>query len=272
MWQRLCYHARHYYMARYKAKQQAMREVWEIVDKFRAAPVAEHLKRLSDAYALEGEWVTEDPKSLLQKCQLNGENFYVKRYRKSGKYLRKYFGRSRVRAEWENLLAFKAWGIPTPELVAYGEQHEGLVFQRGVLVTKELAGARDLETFYNENANLFCDPVWFGKLVEKLADYVRRLHQHAFAHNDLDWRNILLVNHNNDPELYFFDSPAGRFWRLKPMLEYRVVKDLAHLDKIARQVLTRRQRLLFYRLYSQSAKLTSKDKKRIRKILAYYDR
>jgi tRNA A-37 threonylcarbamoyl transferase component Bud32 len=93
------------------------------------------------------------------------------------------------------------------------------------------------------------------------------MHAHGFAHNDLKWRNLLV---NPAGELFFIDCPTGSFW-WGPLLDYRVIKDLACLDKVASQVLSRSQRLRFYLLYSQHVRLDAADRVRIRRILKFFE-
>ena len=53
-------------------------------------------------------------------------------------------------------------------------------------------------------------------------------------------------------------------------LQYRIVKDLACLDKVAKYNLTRTQRLRFYLDYAQQNRLSTMDKQRIRRILGFF--
>lgn len=94
------------------------------------------------------------------------------------------------------------------------------------------------------------------------------MHQHNFAHNDWKWRNILVVETDDGPRIYMIDCPAGMTW-WGPFFEYRRIKDLACLDKIGRYTLSRSQRLRFYLDYVQRDRLNHRDKKVIRKILAF---
>lgn len=253
-----------------------MSVIWNIADSIRATPIAAALSGLDACFALRGKRITTDLRSYVSFHQLDGHAVYLKRYTASGKYLRKFLGRSRVRAEWENLLLFRSWGIPTPELLAYGEEKRNGKFIRGALATAAIAGAADLEKLAAENSPLLFDRVCFRQIAAQVARYTRAMHEHGFAHNDLDWRNILVTTStaagtHADPVVYFFDCPGGRFW-IWPFLEYRVMKDLAHLDKIARHCLPLRWRLWFYRQYTGRRKLTAADKRRLRKIATYYDR
>ena len=79
----------------------------------------------------------------------------------------------------------------------------------------------------------------------------------------------LLVDEADTPRLYLIDCPSGEFW-WGPFLRYRIVKDLACLDKVAKYHLSRTQRLRFYLDYAQKTRLDASDKKRLRHILRFF--
>ena len=103
----------------------------------------------------------------------------------------------------------------------------------------------------------------------QVAEVTRLLHQNSFAHNDLKWRNIMIDVKAEFPQIYLIDCPSGMKWPW-PFLSYRIIKDLACLDKRAKYELSNKQRLAFYKDYAQCQKLTVKDKIRIRKILQFF--
>jgi RIO-like serine/threonine protein kinase len=93
------------------------------------------------------------------------------------------------------------------------------------------------------------------------------MHAHGFVHNDLKWRNLLV---DTAGKLYFIDCPSGGFWR-GPFLRYRIVKDLACLDKMAKYHLSRTDRLRFYLDYAGKRRLADEDKKIVRKIVRFFE-
>lgn len=221
---------------------------------------------LARVFLLEGERLTQDPLSEVIRVERNGVRYYVKRYTGAGKGLRRFIGRPRVKAEWENLMLFRRWGIPTAPIVAYGMERRGCVFLRGALITRELEETLDLAMIVATKDTRLQDPRWVQEISVQLARSTRTMHDHNFAHNDLKWRNLLV-----DPQrrLYLIDCPTGAFWR-GPFLQRRIVKDLACLDKVAKYRLSRTQRLRFYLQYCQKKRLTEHDKARIRQILGYF--
>jgi hypothetical protein len=193
--------------------------------------------------------------------------FYVKMYDFSSKGLRGWLGRSKVRTEWENLALFRSLGIATHDVVAYGETRKRGRVRSGALVTAEVPSAVDLSALAMRQHPLFLDAAWRRAVLQRVADYARRLHQAGFIHNDLNWRNIL-VTLESPPEVYFIDCPSGRWWPL-PLRERGITKDLAFLDKLGRQYLSRADRLRFYCYYREISRLQPKDKRRIQRILDY---
>lgn len=99
------------------------------------APGYEHLAAdfgsLDAVFAIQGERLTRDPLSEVVRIERDGVNYYVKRYTGAGKHMRRYLGRPRIKAEWQNLKQFAKWGIPTAEVVAWGLERKGLAFGRG---------------------------------------------------------------------------------------------------------------------------------------------
>ncbi len=248
---------------------------WNIESSVRGTPIEDALATLDKCFALRGKRITTDLRSYVSLHVINEQQIYLKRYIASGKYLRKFVGRSRVRAEWENLQLFRSWGIATPDILAYGEEKESGRFLRGALATAGLKNAWDLEKLANKKSQLLFNRKNFRHIAQQVARYTRTMHDKGFAHNDLDWRNILITvpydddNQSSAAQVYFFDCPGGRFW-VWPFLEYRIMKDLAHLDKIARNCLPLRWRLWFYQQYTGRNKLTAADRRRLRSVIAYY--
>lgn len=222
---------------------------------------------LQAVFELQGRRLTKDPLSEVILIERDGVRYYVKRYWGAGKGLRRYIGRPRVKAEWQNLRHFARWGIPTAPIVAYGLERRGGAFVRGALITRELEHTRDLAMLARENDPRLRDAAWVDDISRQLAQHTRTLHDHHFTHNDLKWRNLLV---NERGRLFFIDCPTGSFW-WGPLLRYRIIKDLACLDKVAKQVLTRTQRLRFYLQYRQRARLDEADKRQVRKILKFFE-
>ena len=222
---------------------------------------------LEAVFALQGECITQDACSEVIRVAIGGVRYYVKRYHSAGSGLRCYLPRPRIKAEWQNLRHFSNWGVPTPALVAYGMERRRAAFVRGALITQELVGAENLWMLDHLGDQRLQDRRWVDRVSRQLAVATRAMHQKHFAHNDLKWRNLLV---NEAGDLFFIDCPTGSFW-WGPFLRYRIDKDLACLDKVAKQVLTRTQRLRFYLQYRGVLRLTGADKRQLRRILKFFE-
>lgn len=224
---------------------------------------------LDTVFALEGEAITRDPLSEVLRINADGKRYYVKRYKGAGKnLLRRWVGRPRVQAEWENLLAFRNWGIATATVVGRGLERHSVTFSRGALITEEICNTDDLAQLALNADPRLRDRCWVGHISTQIAKITRTLHSHRFTHNDLKWRN-LLVDNASMPTVYLIDCPSGTYWR-PPLLGYRIIKDLACLDKVAHYQLTRTQRLRFYLDYVQQERLKPADRTRIKRIMGFF--
>ena len=222
---------------------------------------------LEKVFALQGERITYDPLSEVIRVNRQGVDYYVKRYRNAGKGLRRYAARPRIKAEWQNLKRFAKWGIPTAEVVAHGLERKAGAFVRGAMITRKVENTQDLARLAKQHSPMLQDRVWVKQVSEQIARAARILHEHSFTHNDLKWRNLLV---DDQAKVYFIDCPAGSFW-WGPMLGYRIIKDLACLDKVAKYHLSNTQRLRFYLQYCQRTRLTITDKKKIGKIVRFFE-
>lgn len=222
---------------------------------------------LAQVFALEGERITHDSESELIRIERGGVQYYVKRYRSNGTAWRAWLPRPRVMAEWQNLQHFASWGIPTAEVVAFGMERKSWGrFGRGAMITRELPHTEDLAMMAHLGDARFQDARWVTDVGHQIADFTRVMHEHGFVHNDLKWRNILV---DRQPQAFLIDCPTGGFW-WGPFLQYRIIKDLACLDKVAKYQLSRTQRLRFYLRYRQQKRLAMQDKQQIRRIVRFF--
>ncbi len=245
-----------------------MSNSWQITEQFLNTEAGKAFASLDKVFALQGEKIAKDPLSYVIKVPVGGNNYYVKCYTGAGKGVRRYLGKSRIRFEWENLFFFESQNVPTAEIVAFGEERPFGWFCRGALITKEIKDTADLDCFVRANPEITRQRQWVERVLEQVATATTKLHQAGFAHGDLNWRNILVTT-SETPKIFFIDCPSGKRW-LKPILRFRILKDLAHLDKVGRQLLSRSQRLRFYKKYTGRSKLTQRDRADIKILLDYY--
>lgn len=239
-----------------------------------ALPVAarEAFADLTRVFALEGERVASDQVSEVLRVRVAGLEYYVKRYWAAGKGLRRWLGTPRIQAEWRNLQRFARWGIASAPIAACGLERRRGLFVRGAMITCALVGTRDLAAMASLAAPSrrdprLKDPRWVHGVSAQIARATRCLHDHYFTHNDLKWRNLLV---DEAGKVYLIDCPSGSFW-WGPLLQRRIVKDLACLDKVGKYVLSRSQRLRFYLQYRERSRLLAADKRCIRQIVGYFE-
>ncbi|MDR2032323.1 MAG: heptose kinase [Azoarcus sp.] len=241
---------------------------WRLVPPYDYGEIARAFASLDAVFALAGEIVSRDPLSEVVRVDVGGTRYYIKRYHRAGKHpLRRWLGRSRVRAEWENLRTFAHWGLPCATVVGYGLERRRFAFARGAVITQEIAGTTDLARLAGERDPRLRSPAWLAMIVPQAARIARTLHDHHFAHNDLKWRNLLV---SEASMLYLIDCPGGHYWP-EPFLRYRIVKDLACLDKVAKYHLSRTWRLRFFHAYTGRAWLTAVDKAMIGRIVHFFE-
>lgn len=235
--------------------------IW-FLDKHYSADVKEKFLNLTKVFALnEGSIVSKDSICTVIKVKVEEKFFYVKLYTGSGKGLRKYFGKSRCRAEWENLKFCQKLKINTPKIVAYGERAWPFRIRpyKGVLITEEVVKTRNLAEIAQQHPKLFKQQEWRAKVLGIVADYVGRLHRNHFIHTDLKLRNILVSGNVQKPAVYFFDMPAGK--KLQGWAYRRgVKKDLAILNKSAAPYFSQTERLRFYLMYAIKPMLNKSTK------------
>ncbi|MDP0561833.1 MAG: lipopolysaccharide kinase InaA family protein [Candidatus Endonucleobacter sp. (ex Gigantidas childressi)] len=247
---------------------------WTIVKPWRGTAVEQEFNSLERIFQINGKQITKDDLSDVILYETNNIRFYIKRYIIAGKGLRKYIGRSRVRAEWENLFFFQNSGIAAANVVAYGEERRLGMFKRGALITQEQTNTTDLAQLVRQKSPMFNDSQWLNSVLDQVATIATILHDKCFIHTDLKWRNILITM-GKEPQVLLIDCPTGSHWPknllFKKMVERGIIKDLACLDKTAKYVLRRSQRMYFYNQYTNTTKLSSKHKKQIRRILYFFE-
>ncbi|MEM7362592.1 MAG: lipopolysaccharide kinase InaA family protein [Pseudomonadota bacterium] len=215
--------------------------------------------------SLQGEAVNASRMSYLKRVTFDGKVYYVKVYHLAGRYLRRFLGRSRVAAEWQNQRYFESLKVPTARVVAFAETQD----RRGAIVTEEVTDSVDLWTLAQQSPHVFNDRRWCAQVIWKLANHTRSLHDAGFIHFDLKWRNILVTK--VDPDVRIIDCPLGRRFRKSALLYRRgVIKDLACLDRVARFYVSRSQRLRFFLYYRKHSTLTADDKRLLRAVLRFF--
>ena len=236
---------------------------------YKDTALALRLNSIDQVFGQKTTLLTRSPISWVMRFDADGLFYYVKCYTRAGKYLRRFIGRSRLRAEYENLQFFAACGIPTAPIVAFGMERKFGFFNRGFLITAEVKNTQDLAEIAAADDPRLHNRDWVRSVSKQIASHTATLHRHGFIHNDLKWRNILIQD-SAVPKVYFIDCPVGRL-RFGFLRKRGIMKDLACLDKLARKHLTRTDRLWFYKEYNGNRRIDLQDKIFIKGIVHFFD-
>lgn len=243
---------------------------WQIEEKYRDAETLQNFASLEDVFSCRGERIVKDKTSEVIKLVGSNKTYYVKRYTGPKRKYFSFFRDSVVRAETKNLLSMTEIGLPVPNVIAHGERRKGGRFVIGALITEEVKNSTNIALYLKNNTELLNDKRWLYAVIDQVADCVREMHEHKFVHRDLNLRNVL-VQTQGPPVIHFIDCPAGGF-RSGPLLKREIVRDLAHLDKVARYLLSKSELLRFYKKYRNINRLAKNDKKLIEKIRHFHDK
>lgn len=230
--------------------------------------------QLHEGSILKGGAATE-----LRRVELRDKKqthvLYIKKYwyptsklRWSGFYRGTFFGVSKVRREYENLLQLRLWGLDAPAPVAYGEERRNRWLYRSYLISEGVPDPLSLDLFIRDVLPTL-PPAERRRqredLVRALADYTKRLHDHFFVHHDYFWRNILLSG-KSLAHFFLIDSHKGCTWNSWADARNRA-KDLATLDAPAPWYFRRSERLRFFLTYLGHERLRPADKDLLRLVL-----
>ncbi len=245
-------------------------ENWKIEENNSDPEISQIFSSLAKVADSEGELIVKD--NISEVIRFSGMNtkYYIKRYTGSGRKLFDVFRPSRIASESKNLLSLNDIGIPVPRIVAYGEKRNKGRFMVGALITEEVKNSSNLAQYLSSQCDVTNNKKWLYSVIDQLAKHVSTMHASHFIHRDLNLRNVLVTSHEN-PGVFLIDCPAGGF-RRSYLLKRGIIRDLAHLDKVARYCLSARDLLRFYKQYKHIKKLTKSDKKMIYNIRHFHDK
>ena len=155
--------------------------------------------------------------------------------------------------------------MPAAQGLAWGEERDALGrLRRSFILTRAIPESETLLEFYQRR------PPRAERLAaaRQLAEITRRLHAAHFFGRSLVWRNILV---SREPgaglKLHLIDCPRGGAALLGR--ERRRLRDLATLDKGAREHCSRSERLAFLLAYRQQPRLDDAARALVRGTLDY---
>jgi tRNA A-37 threonylcarbamoyl transferase component Bud32 len=238
------------------------RETMSIAPGWESLLRANDLATLAGVYKLAGgEIVTRTRTTEVRRIELRDglavRTLFIKQYWAnrfgqlwSGALRGTFLGRSKARREFENLARLREWGLDAPAPVAFGEDRRCRWLTRSFLISEGVMEPQPLDVFIRDVLPMLPAPEQqrtHRELIERLADYVRRLHARRFVHHDLFWRNIILNGQRLD-HFHLIDAHKGGVWPPWAGLRPRA-KDLATLDAAAPAFFRRSERLRFLLRY-----------------------
>jgi 3-deoxy-D-manno-octulosonic acid kinase len=186
------------------------------------------------------------------------ERMIIKNYRRGGllRFLVRdlYWGDRRPIEELRvGAVALQA-GIPTAAVLAAVAFKVAGPFYRGYLITRELAGCKDLPAFLSAARGETSEETFRNKraLLARTAQTVRAMHDCGVYHGDLNLKNILIdAEHQNT--VYIIDWDKSRAQENISLLQRssNMVRCCRSMEKLSRQglALTERDQLFFLRSY-----------------------
>jgi len=195
-----------------------------------------------------GERVSGSPHSSCYRVELDGgEIIYFKRYIYPPKrWFEFMFRPGKAAVEAWAYSTLKHLGIPTLEVVAFGERRVFGSLAASFIVTREVPDTQDMSKYGPE--------VWYhlpqderrrvyqevsGRLIEQM----HKAHAAGFFHHDLKWRNILLQKSCDGFLPVWIDAPRASRMRLRR--RRGVVVDMSGLARIAISLLSKYDRMRF---------------------------
>lgn len=200
--------------------------------------------------------------------------FILKRYHYPFVHmLRTFWISPKARKEFVNLRRARAVGLDTPEPLAYGA-HKILGFEReSFLLTVRIPGARSLrEVRENVIRGKETLPAFPRRrdLIEEFGSQLARFHASGQFHHTLYFKNLLWVQVDGRDRLFAIDNPWGNRWTGRVFFRQAVIRDLACLEKGAKQILPRTDRLRFLKKYLGKKRFEAQDRvlaKRVRELV-----
>lgn len=159
-------------------------------------------------------------------------------------------------------------GVDVPGVVCHGSRRRFGRLVDALLVTRAVDEAIPMGQFFLENCSADRSSRTMrlrGRLLERSADLVSRMHSRGFFHIDLQWRNLLVAPRGaEDVRLYVIDSPRGGVRRTGLMRHHGRLRDLSSLWKEGASRLRRSEQLRWFLRYMGSHRLGVEHRDMIR--------
>ena len=194
----------------------------------------------------------------------SGQTLCVKGYRFRGPVyaLVNLFRTSRALKSWIAANGLIVRGLLTPQPLAMIEKRFGPILRENFYICRWLDQAPELNTYITGRQWAQPDKKQF---IRSLAHTIARLHAQGIYHGDLKSNNILVRTHAASWDFFFIDLDRVSFSR--SLTFQRRANNLAQINASVADVMTLRDRLHFFRMYSKTAACYTERKRYFERIL-----
>jgi hypothetical protein len=226
-----------------------------------------HLDGFASLWAKEIDWF-EPPNhrrggwsgvgQMMLTSDLRELSVFVKKQQNHGRRTlwHPFSGEPTFRREFKRLIFLEQQQIKAPKVVLYAEEKVKNDVC-AILATETLLGFEPLDIITRRwHKGESVTRLQKTKLLQSVAETVRRFHQAGLVHRALYPKHIFVKNAETVPEVAFIDLEKSRF---SLFFLYRAYFDLSALNRHA-EYWSRSQRLRFFLSYMQSKRLTKRLK------------
>jgi len=186
---------------------------------------------------------------------INANGIYIKYFKRGGfkEYIKHLFVPTKARTEWEVGNALRSNDIKTALPLAISEGKRGLL-----IVTETVTNSEELMEFFTANyVSFLSEGKEFEKrmLLNKLAVFIRDIHEKGFCHYDLHAGNIL-IKFNKEQNVTGYDLYLMDLHRVKIFKSVSTNKRIFNLAQIFNSlssIMTMSDKIDFIQSYGDSA-------------------
>ncbi len=223
--------------------------------------------RTGSAAGRAWEPVPSSPFAEVARFEYEGGQYYHKRYLERGwlETVKAWAFGSRAERAWRGGHLLEENAFATPQMLVAGWRGAGCF-----TVTRAVTEGAKLGQ-YVQGLGIQADPRAQRALrtvAEELGRVVGRMHARGIVHGDLRWGNILVVEEKPGcPKFVFLDNERTRRYGRTP--GRKVLKNLVQLNFVPDGLLSRTQRMRFWRAYrAEHGTLRGEPKQWIRRVVA----
>lgn len=198
----------------------------------------------------------------------NKNGIYIKYFKRGSysDYVKYLFVPTRTRTEWKVANALLSNDVNTALPLATAEKRRYGMLESSLLVTEAVTNSEPLMEYCQANyegALSVEKEDEKNKLLDKLAGFIRDIHEKGFCHYDLHAGNILIKFKNSqspsiyDCDLYLMDLHRVKI--LKSLSFRKILHNLSHIFNSLSSILTESDKLDFLRSYGSNAISNIKD-------------